>query len=120
MRVAVPVLDGLLSSHFGGSPAVALFDVDPVTKKILSRLDLPMPPHQPGLLPVWLKDQGTQVVICGGIGGRAQAIFAQAGIQLVAGAAPDKPETIVTAWLDGRLENSPKPCNHDHHHDCHH
>jgi len=115
MRIAVPILDGLLSDHFGESPMVALFDVDEAAKNILSRRDLPTPPHRPGVLPVWIAEQGAQVVIAGRMGERAQALFAHRGILVVAGASAQPPDRAVMDWLQKQLVTNLQACGHDHH-----
>ena len=51
---------------------------------------LPAPKHEPGAFPRWLHSLGVQVVIAGGIGQRALVLFAQQGINVVAGL-PDEP-----------------------------
>ena len=61
-------------------------DVDPATRQILKREDVVPPPHQPGLLPPWLAERGVKVVIAGGMGQRAVALFNQQGIQVHVGA----------------------------------
>ncbi|MCC7145265.1 MAG: NifB/NifX family molybdenum-iron cluster-binding protein [Phycisphaeraceae bacterium] len=122
-RIAVPLEGDQLCPHFGGAPAMAFFDADVETRSIVSRRDLPTPPHQPGVLPRWLAQQGAEVVLAGGIGERAVIMLADAGIKVVQGAAVQPAVTAVQAWLDNRLTVNPEPCHHDHHggghgHDC--
>jgi predicted Fe-Mo cluster-binding NifX family protein len=38
------------------------------------------PEHQPGLLPLWLKERGVNVVIAGGIGSRAMDLLTAASV----------------------------------------
>jgi predicted Fe-Mo cluster-binding NifX family protein len=126
MKIGIPVENGRLRSHFGGSRHFALIEVDEAVKTIVRSETLPAPEHQPGLLPRWLREQGVQVVITGGIGQRALAIFAQNGIQVLAGQ-PDAPvETLATAYLAGQLVETAEGCarHHDDHgpehgHHCH-
>ena len=118
MRIAIPLRDGVLSGHFGGSTFVALFNVDPATHTVIARQDLPAPPHKPGVLPVWIKAQGAELVITGGIGERALTILAHHHIGVVAGASPQPPEEAVVAWMKGELSANPQPCQHDHHDGC--
>ena len=72
MKVAIPVENGRLNSHFGGSRQFALIEVDQDTKTVLRSETLPAPEHQPGLFPRWLREQGVQVLLAGGLwlGGR--------------------------------------------------
>ena len=116
MKIAIPVENGRLNSHFGGCRHFALIEVDQNTKTVLRSETLPAPEHQPGAFPRWLREQNVQVVIAGGIGQRALAIFAQNGIQVLAGQ-PDAPvEVLAAAYLEGRLVQTPEGCaHHDHH-----
>ena len=99
--------------HFGHCEAFALFEVDPEACQIVSRTDLPAPPHQPGLLPPWLAEKGATVIIAGGMGQRAQALFAQQEIEVFLGApANQAPEALVQTFLAGKLESGPNPCDH--------
>jgi len=89
-----------------------MFDVNPQEKKILKREDVKAPPHQPGLLPPWLAGQGANVIIAGGIGQRAIALFHEQGIQVLVGASAEKPETVVSDYLAGTLQSSDNLCDH--------
>jgi predicted Fe-Mo cluster-binding NifX family protein len=116
MKIAIPVENGRLNSHFGGSRHFALIEVDPKAKTTLRTETLPAPEHQPGAFPRWLQSQGVEVVIAGGIGHRALALFAQQGINVVAGL-PDGPvEALVEAYLNGQLTGKPERCAHHHEH----
>ena len=44
------------------------------------------PQHEPGMLPRWLKGLGANAIIAGGMGSRAQGLFAEEGIQVIVGA----------------------------------
>ena len=112
MRIAIPLVDGRLSLHFGHCERFALVDVDPAAQQILRREDLAAPPHQPGLLPPWLAERGAEIIIAGGMGQRAQALFAAHGIQVVVGAPAEEPERLVLAYLQGTLEVGENACDH--------
>lgn len=112
MKIAIPVSNDRLSLHFGHCEEFALIDVDETTKTIGDKLRLSAPPHEPGLLPRWLHEQGANVIIAGGMGQRAQALFAQNGITVVVGAASDTPENVVARYLDGSLETGVNLCDH--------
>ena len=112
MRIAIPLAGGKLSMHFGHCDCFALVDVDPTAKKILKREDVESPPHQPGLLPPWLAERGANMIIAGGMGQRAQGLFAQQGIQVVVGAASQSPETLVSEYLSGTLVAGENLCDH--------
>jgi predicted Fe-Mo cluster-binding NifX family protein len=118
IRIALPVADGRLHGHFGGCHEFALVDADPQNRLVLATQFMSAPPHQPGLFPRWLRDLGVQVVIAGGIGRRALAIFAQHGIAVRAGTAETRVEALIAAYLAGHLTESPDGCeHHGHQHD---
>ncbi|MGA1791786.1 MAG: P-loop NTPase, partial [bacterium] len=112
MRIAIPIADGKLAMHFGHCEQFALLDVDPATKKILKQDLLEAPEHQPGLLPEWLKERGADVILSGGMGSRAQNLFAQNGIKVVTGASCEAPDALVNAYLEGTLRTGENICDH--------
>ena len=112
MRIAIPVAQGRLCMHFGHCEEFHLIDVDPQKKVITLKQVLKAPDHQPGLLPPWLHERGANVVIAGGMGGRAQQLFAQNNIKVVVGAPGEEPETVVKGYLDGTLKTGANVCDH--------
>jgi len=112
MRIALPIAQGKLSSHFGHCEQFALVDVDDKTKEIISSQLVDSPPHQPGLLPQWLQEKGVNIVITGGMGSRAISLFEEKNIKVVLGAKADTPERIVMEYLNGTLELSDNICDH--------
>jgi ATP-binding protein involved in chromosome partitioning len=112
MRIAIPLADGKLSMHFGHCERFILIDADLATKSIQAREELPAPKHEPGLLPRWLAERGAQLIIAGGMGGRAQELFAQNGIQVVVGAPAESPDSLVAAFLNGTLRSGENVCDH--------
>jgi predicted Fe-Mo cluster-binding NifX family protein len=112
MRIAIPLANDRLTMHFGHCERFALVDVDTAQKKILKREDIDAPPHQPGLLPPWLEERGAKMIIAGGMGQRAQELFAQRGIQVVVGAPPKTPEDLIGNYLAGTLQLGENGCDH--------
>ena len=86
--------------------------MDDASKTITGASYLTPPPHEPGVLPRWLGEQGADVIIAGGMGQRAQGLFSQNGIEVVVGAPVEKPEDIVSAYLAGTLEAGQNLCDH--------
>lgn len=113
--IALPVAGGRLHGHFGGCREFALIEADRETKTVRARRIVTAPPHQPGLFPLWLREQGVRVVIVGGIGQRALDIFTHYGIEVCAGSAGASVETQVAAYLSGQLNTSPTGCEHHGH-----
>ena len=87
-------------------------DVSAESKEITSTQTIPAPEHEPGLLPRWLHEMGATVIIAGGMGGRAQGLFAQNGIEVCVGAPVASPGEIVAAYLAGTLETGSNLCDH--------
>lgn len=112
MKIAVPLDNGRISAHFGHCADFALYEVDPARKVTLSKTTLAAPPHEPGLLPRWLHEHGADVIIAGGMGRRAQDLFARQGIQVVVGAPPDAADQVVVAYLAGTLQAGANTCDH--------
>ena len=124
MKIAIPLSAGRLAEHFGHCEQFALLDADTTSKQVLKQTRVVPPPHEPGVLPRWLHEQGAQVIIAGGMGRRALDLFAQNGITVHAGVAGRTPEETVQAFLDGALGNTAPTCGHGrgegHHHECQH
>ena len=112
MRIAIPVSDGKLCMHFGHCEQFALIDADEKTKKVTGMQMLTPPPHEPGVLPRWLHQQGANVIIAGGMGQRAQTLFTENGIKVVVGAPAETPEQLVTQYLAGTLASGANVCDH--------
>jgi predicted Fe-Mo cluster-binding NifX family protein len=112
MKIAIPLAEGTLATHFGHCERFALIDVDDAARKIVKREDVDAPPHEPGLLPPWLAQKGATVIIAGGMGSRAQSLFAEQGIEVVVGVACATPEQIVNEYLAGILSSGANLCDH--------
>jgi ATP-binding protein involved in chromosome partitioning len=112
MRIAIPITDGKLSAHFGHCEEFAVVDVDEQSKQIANIEKLLPPAHEPGVLPKWLGEQKADVIIAGGMGQRAQQLFAQNNIKVVVGASAGDPEQIVKDYLDDTLEVGANVCDH--------
>ncbi len=112
MRIAIPLTNGVLSSHFGHCEEFALMDADRDTKSIKETTVVKAPPHEPGLLPSWLAEKDVELIIAGGMGQRAKVLFDAKSIGVVVGAPSEKPENLVAAYLDGSLESGENACDH--------
>ena len=99
MKIAIPTSNGLLCPHFGHCDEFTIVDVN-------------APEHEPGLLPRWLHEKGATVIIAGGMGARAQDLFAQNGVEVCVGAPVVSPAEIVAAYLNGTLETGSNLCDH--------
>jgi Mrp family chromosome partitioning ATPase/predicted Fe-Mo cluster-binding NifX family protein len=112
MRIAIPLVQGKLSLHFGHCDQFAIFDIDDNTSKVINRKDATPPGHEPGVLPRWLHENNVSVIIAGGMGQRAQQLFTQNDIKVVTGASGQAPEELVSAYLEDTLEIGDNICDH--------
>lgn len=110
LRIAVPTADGLLCNHFGHCEKFVLVDV--LGSEIQNRTEATPPPHEPGLLPRWLADQGVGLVIAGSMGQRAVSLFEERGIRVLTGAPADDPQNLVRRYLEGTLVCGANVCDH--------
>ena len=113
MKIAIPTANGQLCMHFGHCEQFAFVTVDPENKTVTGTELLTPPPHEPGVLPKWVAENGAKLVIAGGMGQRAQQLFNANGVEVLVGAAPtDSPENLAAAWLDGSLQTGLNVCDH--------
>ena len=117
MKIAVTYDNGTVFGHFGHTEQFKLYDVENGAVVNTEIVDTDGSGH--GALAGFLAARRVDVLICGGIGGGAQAALAEQGIELCAGASGSA-DAAVEAYLRGELVNSGANC--DHHgegHSCH-
>lgn len=112
MRIAIPVSEGQLDPHFGHCRYFALVDVEPADKTIIDTALVEAPPHEPGVLPAWLAEQGAKLVLAGGMGSRAIQLFDKQGIEVIVGAPKLDPQSLVKSWLAGEIGKGANACDH--------
>jgi ATP-binding protein involved in chromosome partitioning len=112
MIIAIPLANEKLCMHFGHCEKFAIVEVDQNTKELKSANYVTPPPHEPGLLPKWLYQQGVHVVIAGGMGARAKVLFEQAGVEVIVGAPAENTATLVADYLKGTLKTGTNVCDH--------
>lgn len=114
MKIALPVSGEQLCSHFGHCERFYIFDVQQGSTGILRMSAINAPPHEPGLLPGLLCEEGVDVVIAGGMGSKAQELFNQKGVKVISGVSTTegKPEDIVQLYLSGSLVAGANVCDH--------
>lgn len=116
MKIAVATEQGRVAQHFGHCEGFTLFETH--DGRIESQCFVPSPGHQPGALPVFLKERGVEAVIAGGMGARAQALFDGQGIGVIVGASGDCAQA-AAGCLSGSLTSTQAVCHeHAHAHEC--
>lgn len=115
MRIAVTYENGEIFQHFGHTAQFKIYDVENGGIVKSEVVDTMGSGH--GALAGFLVAQRVDELICGGIGGGAQAALKRMGIKLYGGAAGDA-DAAVRALLEGKLEYNPDvQCDHhDHEH----
>jgi predicted Fe-Mo cluster-binding NifX family protein len=112
LKIAVPLLNGRVSAHFGHPDVFSFVSVDSGARAILSEEQHAPPPHKPGHLPVWLSEHGVRVVLAGGVGHRAVALLEKMGIEVSSGVPQITAAEAVRLWLDGNLTTGVNACDH--------
>jgi predicted Fe-Mo cluster-binding NifX family protein len=110
MKIAIPIAEGRLTAHFGHAAEFAIVHVE--NNEIKNKELLTPPPHEPGVLPRWLHELGVSVIIAGGMGQKALALFGENGIQVVTGALSLTPEELVDQYLTNTLVTGENVCDH--------
>ena len=118
MKIAIPTADGKLCSHFGHCESFTFAEVDFETKEILN-IEEKVPEEGISCQSAsWISEQGANKVLAGGMGGRPLMIFAQNGVEVIAGC-PELPvKELIEAYLSKNLEIGENSCGGEHHH-CH-
>ncbi|MCD8366841.1 MAG: DUF134 domain-containing protein [Clostridiales bacterium] len=104
MRIAVTYENGQVYQHFGHTEQFKLYDV--ADGKVVSSEVVSTNGQGHGALAEVLNALQADVLICGGIGGGAQAALASVGIQLYGGVTGDA-DAAVAALLGGTLAYAP-------------
>ena len=110
MKFAIPLAEGKLTAHFGHCREFALIEVE--NNEITNKETHVPPAHEPGVLPAWLHSLGANVIIAGGMGGRAIDLFEQNGINVIIGAPLSEPEDLVRGYLNNTLATGDNVCDH--------
>ncbi|MBQ2939194.1 MAG: dinitrogenase iron-molybdenum cofactor biosynthesis protein [Clostridia bacterium] len=114
MKIAVTYENGQIFQHFGHTEQFKIY----TTKdgKVIHSVVIDTNGSGHGALAGLLSALGVDALICGGIGGGAQAALANAGIKLYGGVS-GSPDAAVEALLDGTLGFDPNvKCDHHDHH----
>ena len=116
MKIAVTYDNGNIFQHFGRTETFKVYEVE--DGKVVSSQVIGSGGVGHGALAGVLAEQKVDVLICGGIGGGAQAALEEAGVELCAGAAGDADQAVM-AYLRGELVSSGANCDHHHHEEGH-
>lgn len=113
MRIAVAYENGQVFQHFGHTEQFKAYDIE--DGKIVKEELLFAMGEGHGALAGFLKLNGIDTLICGGIGGGAQAALSEAGIKLYGGVSGDADDA-VNSLLAGTLDFNPAVTCKGHNH----
>jgi Mrp family chromosome partitioning ATPase/predicted Fe-Mo cluster-binding NifX family protein len=111
-KIAIPTANGKLCQHFGHCEAFTFIEVDESTKTIINKESIKGPEHEPGVIPPWVAKQGANVILTGGMGSRAQALFSEQGVKVISGVPSEDIEKVVMDYLNGTLVTGVSTCDH--------
>jgi predicted Fe-Mo cluster-binding NifX family protein len=108
MKIAIAAetsqgLDSQVAQHFGHAPYFILVDIE--DGAVTATQDIANPfaeAHEPGQIPDFIQRQNADVMLSGGMGGRAIEFFTQAGIKTATGASGTVRESL-EKYLGGTL-----------------
>lgn len=126
MRIAISAdsndgLNSTVAHHFGRCPYFVLADVEDGEVQDVNVIDNPYySAHQPGQVPGFIKEQGVDVMLSGGMGRRAIQFFEQYGIESATGATGTAGSAL-ECYLGGDMASA-APCkeSEEHHQHGHH
>lgn len=107
---AIPTEAGQLCKHFGHCEKFAILETE--NGKVINEEMLTPPVHEPGLYPRFLAEKGINVIIAGGMGQKAQDLFASNSIEVHYGVDADSPKNLVEKYLSETLKTGTNLCDH--------
>ncbi|MBE0478659.1 NifB/NifX family molybdenum-iron cluster-binding protein [Candidatus Aerophobetes bacterium] len=107
MKIAISTDKETVSSHFGRCPSFTIVEIE--EGKLKKKEKITNPGHHPGFLPDFFQKQGVECIVCGGMGQRAQELFAQKDIEAILGV-QGKIDEVVDEFLKGKLKGGNSLC----------
>lgn len=107
MKIAISTDAGFVSAHFGRCPIFTIAEIE--EGKVLKIEEINNPGHQPAFLPNFLAEKGAKYIICGGMGRRAQDLFAEKEIIPIVGVT-GKVSEVIEKFTQGKLEAGESFC----------
>jgi predicted Fe-Mo cluster-binding NifX family protein/predicted DNA-binding protein (UPF0251 family) len=113
MKVAVPYLQGNVNAHFGSTQAFMVAETadGKVEKAVVYEVQGMQ--HNHNGIAGFLKEQGVEVILAGGMGAPMQQALKMQGFELYCGVQGPALEA-VEAFLRGEIEQSESTCGHHH------
>ena len=115
MKIAVTAennngLESMVAQHFGHAPFFVMVDMENGEVTAVQSVANPFAEvHEPGQIPQFIHEQKANVILSGGMGGRAIEFFEQFGIKAATGAAGTVRQSLEN-YLGGKLKEA-APCD---------
>ena len=108
MKIAISTDEGnFVSPHFGRCPYFTIIEIE--DEKILNKRTIKNPGHHPAFLPNFLSEMGVTCIIAGGMGRRAQGLFAEKDIEIMIGVTGEIDE-VVSKFVSSKLKAGESLC----------
>jgi len=117
MKIAVPYLAGDVNAHFGSTQAFLVAEAQDGLLERTSVFEVQGMQHNHSGIAGFLKEQGVEVILAGGMGAPMQQALKMQGFQLYCGVGGPA-VAAVEAFLRGEIEQRESTCGH--HHGAHH
>jgi predicted Fe-Mo cluster-binding NifX family protein len=112
IKIAFPTSDRTtIDGHFGHTKEFVIYEVE--NNSVLKETYVTPPPHEPGVLPKFLANNGVNTIITGGMGAMAIRLFNTNNVEVVLGAS-GAISPVLEAYLNGTLQSTGSACSHDH------
>lgn len=111
MKIAIPTEKGMVSAHFGRCPEFTIVEISDGKAgeiKVVAN-----PGHEPGKIPVFLKNMDVSAIITGGMGRRAIELFEQMGIKYYLGIT-GKVDDVIRDFPEGKIKSGESLCSPQH------
>ena len=110
--IAFPTSDrSTIDGHFGHTKEFAIYTVKDTDVQEIKFVT--PPPHEPGVLPKFLAEQGIDVIVTGGMGQMAVNLFNRNNIDVLLGA-KGRIDVNLNEYLGGFLTSTGSSCDHKH------
>ncbi len=108
MKIAISTDGSMVSAHFGRCPNFTVIDIE--NNELKSQDLLANPGHAPGAIPQFLRSQGVEMIVCGGMGNKAISMFNAFGVKTVLGVEGEISD-IVDKLKEGTLAGGDSLCS---------
>lgn len=106
--IAFPTSDKInIDTHFGRTEGFALYTVE--NNEMKSVVHIIPPPHAPGVLPKFLRQNNVDVIITKNMGEKAVKLFAESNIDIILGAS-GRIDVNLNEYLGGFLSSTEASC----------